>query len=218
MNLEYYLFAFYIFALTAGVLLLAKALFWNLRKKTQKLEEKENELLTLYSNVEEVISDLCVKINASASEFRTIENLRVVRQKAEEFLTAEPQPSREEILSFRQIELPAVPPEKRVAAADAPEAASADLPSVSETVKLAGDIASLAPDAPEPAAAAEPESAETGVPSAQPPSPPQSNAAMRRRRIVRLSGEGRTAVEIADELGITLREVNLVIGLQRSVR
>ena len=240
MEIGYYGFAFFVFILVCLLMILYNYLFSDMKRQKKLLDEKENKLLRLYQSVEEALDDFHDSVEGSHGEItQQLRELGELHAEVERGLSgaAAHAPSR-----IERVDAPRSHPAAPVAARPAPVQPTAEPPaqaihqepvaSLADSIGQAANIRALAPPPVAPSAAAAPAPA-TPVASAdsqmapppvfrqvmeavmevEPPAVPAAPA--RNEQILRLTREGRSSSQIAKELGITLSEVELVIGMSR---
>lgn len=209
MGLEYYIFALFIAVLVCVVAIIFKVLFSDVKRQNKLLDERETQVLQLYSSVETLIEEFQDQLKAATDEF----NLREQEYRA----------------AMKNMEAFKLPPEfeKKEQAIERVPRSSAGIDA--KKIKAAEEIISraehlivpepVAPPAPKP----EPKQAvfrkffddAVEAPPPTPYAPAAINGGSRRDSILALADEGKSDVEIASQLGITRNEVQLVVGLTR---
>jgi len=209
-NLEYYAFALFIAALICAIAIICKVLFSNIKRQQKLLDERESQILQLYTTVETLMEEFNDQVKATTEEIKEYEYRATSK-----------------IAAF---DLPPELEQKEQVLEKLPRT----LPLDANRVKVAGEVLERAeriiksdviinPVTP-PAQPQEKEEAGAVFQKffdesadAPPPPPPSdtSNARLRSAAILTLADEGKTDVEIASELGITQNEVQLVVGLTR---
>ena len=79
MGIEYYTFALFMFILVCASMCFARLLFNGTKRREEFLNDKEEKLLKLYRDVEELVEDLYERMIENAAEFQRIESLRATR-------------------------------------------------------------------------------------------------------------------------------------------
>ena len=206
MGLEYYAFALFIAGLVCVVAIVFKVLFSNVKRQRKLLDERESQILQLYTSVETLIEEFNDQIKITTDELKEHEFRATAHISA--FDLPPELEKKEQILD----KLPRT------------------LPFDANRIKVAGEVLeraeriiksdSIIPPAP-------PEKEESGAvfqkffddtaeasPSTQSISA-SASVKSRSEMILALADEGKSDIEIASELGITQNEVQLVIGLKR---
>lgn len=221
MDIKYYAFALFIAGLICLIAILCRILFADFRRQNKLLEEKESQLLELYRTVESIIEDFEDQSRAAMDEIREYESRAAKRAAITATAAAAPPPE--------QPKTQALPKESngfRPPVMDVVE---------SNRMRVAGEVLARAERMVKNSAVAQPTVAakkdDSGVfqrlfddVSADTILQPhdQANAldmdnlsgkSARNEAIIALAGSGKSAAQIAQELGITQNEVNLVIGL-----
>jgi hypothetical protein len=74
--LRYYAFAFFIFVLVCVVLVLCKLLFSGSRRENKLLDDKETQLLKLFRDLEDIMSDFYDRVDESKAEMQKLDQAR----------------------------------------------------------------------------------------------------------------------------------------------
>jgi len=211
--LEYYAFALFIAGLICVIAIICKVLFANVKRQKKLLDERESQILQLYTSVETLMEEFNDQIKI------TTEELKEKEYRATAHMTAFDLPpeleKKEQIL----------------------ERLPRSLPFDANRIRAAGEVLERAErivtQQPERIAAQQPEQMQkvetrekestTAIfqkffedsADAHPAPEDLSNTQTRSNAILALSERGKSDVEIASELGITRNEVQLVIGLKR---
>jgi uncharacterized membrane-anchored protein YhcB (DUF1043 family) len=207
MGIEYYGFALFIAGLICLIAVLIRFLFADLRRQQKLLNEKESNLLKLYTSVETIMEEFADQARVTSDEIREFESSVVMRASS---LTLPPDAVNEEQVLEKQpaAARPVVEDGIRIKAAssmrdraeriiiETPKAAVKAVASNGEVFQSFFDESVT-----EPVAAMQPKPA--AVPIKQ----------NRNERIISLAEEGKTDAQIAAELGITQNEVKLVKDL-----
>ena len=210
MGLEYYAFALFVAGLICVIAIICKVLFANVKGKKRLLDEREAQIMLLYTSVETLMEEFNDQVKATTEEIKEYEYRATSK-----------------IAAF---DLPPELEQKELVLEKLPRT----LPLDANRIKVAGEVLERAERIIKndviinhgTSAAQPPEKEETGAvfqkffdesADAPPPPPPSdtSNARLRSAAILTLADEGKTDVEIASELGITRNEVQLVIDLTR---
>jgi len=215
MEIGYYGFAFFVFILLCLLMILYNYLFSDMKRQKKLLDEKENKLLRLYQSVEEALDDFHDSVEGSHGEIsRQLRELGELHAEVERGLRGPAHgPSR--------MERPDSPMRCPAATAMVQEPA----PTLAESIgQAAANIRAQTPAAPVAPADEPAEEAEMAPPpvfrqvmeavmEVEPPAEPAAPA--RNEQILRMAREGRSRSQIAKDLGITLSEVALVIGMSQ---
>ena len=206
MGIEYYAFALFVTAMICIIAILFKMLFADVRRQKKMLDEKESELLKLYRTVENLMEEFTDQVKSTTREIKIHEDkIMKLRAKAQQQSV-----------------------EKRIQEQAAPEMTE-QLPkrmtvdSNSDRIRLAGDLIERQERVIK-GNMVNPNSANTRKPEFQQIFTEKekeiqtidatTNAKKKRTdTVMALSKQGKTAAEIAKELGITQNEVRLIIEL-----
>jgi len=212
-GIEYYAFALFVAGLICVIAIICKVLFSNVKRQQKLLDERESQILQLYTSVETLMEEFNDQIKLTTDELKEYEFR-----------------STSSIAAFD------LPPELEQKA-EVLERLPRTLPFDANRIRVAGEVLERAeriiksdavinqPALHKPGPA-QPEKENNGAifqrffdDTADTPPPPsaaeKSNTQSKSSAILTLAGEGKSDVEIASELGITRNEVQLVIGLQR---
>ena len=229
MEIGYYGFAFFVFILLCLLMILYNYLFSDMKRQKKLLDEKENKLLRLYQSVEEALDDFHDSVEGSHGEItRQLCELGELHAEVERGL-------RGPAHGLSRMERPDSPMRRPAATAavqrpvsqptPAPAMVQESAPSLAESIgQAAANIRAQTPTAPVAPADEPAEEAEMAPPpvfrqvmeavmEVEPPAEPAAPA--RNEQILRMAREGRSRSQIAKDLGITLSEVELVIGMSQ---
>ena len=238
MGLEYYAFALFVAGLICVIAIICKMLFSNVKRQQKLLDEKESQILQLYTSVETLMEEFNDQIKLTTEELKDYE-YRAKTQSSVFELPPELE-KKEKILDKLPRSIPfdanriraageVLERAERIANGDAAAIAAAERDATAQRDSAAewDAVAAIAAAAVQETEPAPPEKEDKGAvfqkffdDSAEaPPPPPPTTAApqsmhTRSEAILALAGEGKTDVEIASKLGITRNEVQLVIGLR----
>jgi len=215
MGIEYYAFALFVAGLICVIVIICKVLFSNVRRQKKLLDERESQILLLYTSVETLMEEFNEQIKLTTNEL-----------KAHEYRATSRTPA---------FELPPELEKKEQVFEKLPRS----LPFDANRIKVAGEVLERAERIVKSDSIISPASGASGTDSAHrsegapvfqkffedtiestPPPPPtveekKKTVKTRTDMIIALASEGKTDVEIASELGITRNEVLLVIGLRK---
>jgi len=215
MGIEYYAFALFVAGLVCIIAIICKVLFGNVRRQKKLLDERESQILQLYTSVETLMEEFNEQVKLTTNEL-----------KAHEYRATSQMPA---------FELPPELEKKEQVLEKLPRS----LPFDANRIKVAGEVLERAERIIKSDAIVSPSSGTGGSGAMQkgdnapvfqkffedtvestPPPPPtaeEKKATVRTRTdmILELANEGKSDVEIASELGITRNEVLLVIGLRK---
>jgi len=207
-GIEYYAFALFIAGLVCVVAIVFKVLFSNIKRQQKILDERESQILQLYTSVETLMEEFNDQVKVTMDELKEHEN-RATSHIAAFDLPPELE-KKEQVLEKLPRTLPFDPNKIRVAGEmidhanrviksstiiNTPNGSSSDKDDGTVFQKFFDDTVEA--------------------------SPPQAtggstrNIQTRTDAILALADEGKSDVEIASELGITRNEVLLVVGLKR---
>jgi len=204
-GIEYYAFALFIAGLVCVVAIVFKVLFANVKRQQKLLDERESQLLKLYTSVETVIEEFNDQVKVMMDELKDRENRATANIAA--FDIPFDLEEKEQVIEKIPRTLPFDPNKIRVAG---------------EVIEHANRVIksnTIIHDAP-------PDNVENGTifqkffddtVEASPPHTIGNTRSVQTRTdaILALADEGKSDVEIASELGITRNEVLLVVGLKR---
>ena len=229
-TIELYGYAFFIFLLICLLMVLYNFLFSDMKRQKKLLDEKENKLLRLYQSVEEALDDFHDSVEKSHSEIgaqlKELGELHAETEKNMRGLAAHA-PSR--------IERREAPQARRAEPAATPAAASGIQRPPATSIPRSGlstppsSIPRQAPARQQEAPVASSQPADEASEGISPPpafrqvfetlsEQPEASAAVpgnRNEEILAMAEGGKSRSDIAKELGITLSEVDLVIGMSR---
>jgi len=205
--LEYYAFALFIAGLICVIAIICKVLFANVRRQQKMLDEREAQLLQMFSSVETLMEEFNDQIRV------TMDELKEHEYRATSHMTAFDLP-------------PALEKKEQVL-----EKLPRTLPFDANRIRVAGEVLERAERIIKndviinpPVSPVQPEKDDGGAVfqkffdesiEANPSTVELSNAQTRSSAILALANQGKTDAEIASQLGITRNEVQLVIGLKR---
>ena len=213
MSIEYYAFALFIAGLVCFVAVICKVLFSDVKRQRKLLDERETQILQLYTRIETIMEEFDDQVKAVMTELKEYE------YRATKNITA--------------FDLPPELEKKEQVLEKLPRT----VPFEANRIKVAGEVLERAEriikndavignsvDVTVDAGPHEKENSgavfqkffdETAEATPPPAATKTTNAQTRSEAILSLADEGKNDVEIASELGITRNEVQLVIGLTR---
>jgi len=213
MGLEYYAFALFVAGLICVIAIICKVLFGNVKRQKKLLDERESQILQLYTSVETMMEEFNEQVKLTTGELKEHE-YRVTSQMPAFDLPPQLE-KKEKVLEKLPRSLPFDANRIKVA---------------SEVLERAERIVKSDAIITPPPSVGGSAGREEGGPVFQkffddtlestpppPPTPEEKSASVKTRTdmIIELANEGKTDVEIASELGITRNEVLLVIGLRK---
>ena len=187
MGIDNYVFAIFIFVLICAVLVICRALFFNMKKQKLQLDEKEAKLLKLYQTVEDAMDeffDMTEDAKADmAEEAKKLSALAAGIYKTREATSSQSFKSgpADPVIRVSEDQLKEQLPH--------PKEETLPMQDFSETLSKAAESVGVA----------------------NPLRPPPSI----KENILRLSEEGKTRKDIAKKLNITQNEVELVVGMNK---
>jgi len=214
--LEYYAFALFISGLICVIAIICKVLFANVKRQKKLLDERESQILQLYTSVETLMEEFNDQIKI------TTEELKEKEYRATAHMTAFDLPpeleKKEQVLERLPRSLPLDANRIRVAS-EVLERAERIIKSDNIMPQNNGSVNALQPEPIQKTEVKE----NTAVfrkffdesEEAHPAPEELSNSQTRSNAILALSNRGKSDIEIASELGITRNEVQLVIGLKK---
>ena len=214
MGLEYYAFALFVAGLICVIAIICKVLFANVKGRKKLLDEREAQIMLLYTSVETLMEEFNDQIKI------TIDELKEKEYRATAHMTA--------------FDLPPELEQKEQALERLPRS----LPFDANRIRAAGEVLERAERIVKSDNIINLDSAQTNSPQADTSAREKENSAVfqkffddsveanpstaelaqpqtRSSAILALANKGKTDVEIASELGITRNEVQLVIGLKK---
>ena len=207
MGIEYYAFALFIAGLICVIAIICKVLFGNIRRQKKLLDERESQILQLYTSVETLMEEFNEQVKLTTSELKEHE------YRATSHISA--------------FDLPPELEKKEQVLEKLPRS----LPFDANRIRVAGEVLERAErivksdNIVQPASQAKDDGAvfqkffDDTIEATPPPPPSAEEKAQtvktRTEAILELAEEGKSDVEIASELGITRNEVLLVIGLRK---
>ena len=213
MGIEHYAFALFIAGLVCVVVIIIKLLFGNVKKQMKLLDERESQILQIYTTVETLMEEFNEQLKITTAELKEHEKRATSRMAAFE-LPPELE-KKEQILEKLPRTLPLDATRIRVAG---------EVLERAERIVKSDEIVK-----PPPSVGGSAGREEGGAVfqnffddtmESTPPIPPtqeEKRAIVQTRTdaILALAEEGKTDIEIASELGITRNEVLLVVGLRK---
>ena len=212
MGVEYYAFALFVAGLICVIAIICKMLFSNVKRQQKLLDERESQILQLYTSVETLMEEFNDQLKI------TTEELKECEYRATAHMTA--------------FDLPPELEKKEQVLDKLPRT----LPFDANRIRVAGEVLERAeriiknetiinPPGSQANSVSQPEKDDRGAvfqkffddtAEAPPPptGPPTQSMKSRSETILALANEGKTDIEIASQLGITRNEVQLVIGLR----
>jgi len=213
MEIGYYAFALFIAGLICVIAIICKVLFGNVRRQKKLLDERESQILQLYTSVETLMEEFNEQVKLTTVELKEHEYRATSHMSA--FDLPPELEKKEQVLEKLPRSLPFDANRIRVAG-EVLERAERIIKSdaVISPASGAGDSAQK-----DDSGAVFQKFFDDTLESTPPPPPTadEKKAAVRTRTemIIELANEGKTDAEIAQELGITRNEVLLVIGLRK---
>jgi len=206
--LEYYAFALFIAGLICVIAIICKLLFANARRQQKMLDEREAQLLQMFSSVETLMEEFNDQIRV------TMDELKEQEYRATSHMTAFDLPpaleQKEQVLEKLPRTLPFDANRIRVAGEVLERAERI----IKNNNVLTNPVNNIALPEREDNGAVFQKFFDESV-EANPSTVELSNAQTRSSAILALADRGKTDAEIASQLGITRNEVQLVIGLKR---
>jgi len=208
MGLEYYAFALFVAGLICAIAIICKVLFANVKRQQKLLDERESQILQLFTSVETLMEEFNDQIKITTAELKEYE------YRATSHISA--------------FDLPPELEKKEKVIERLPRT----LPFDANRLKAAGEVLERAerivnnevtapPPPPEKNGAVFQKFFDETADAPAPPPLPRASVVSypsytqnRSETILALAAEGKSDAEIASELGITRNEVQLVIGLK----
>jgi len=254
MGFEYYVFALFIAALVCVIAIICKVLFSNVKRQRKLLDEKESQILQLYTSVETLMEEFNEQMKMTTGELKELEdrtsaqalqvqqaqqvNLEQQQQLAQQVQQAQQmqqvqQTQQQPSSSMSHMSAFELPPEHEKKEKTF-ERLPRTLPFDANKIRVAGEVLDRAGriikseniPQPDPVVTEQKEKEATGAvfqkffddtadSTPLQPSIRASRTQTRTEKILTLSAEGKSDIEIASELGITRNEVLLVVGLKK---
>jgi len=229
MGIEYYIFALFIAALVCVIAIICKVLFSNVKRQRKLLDERETQILQLYTSTETLMEEFNEQIKMTTDELKGLEsraNTQVMQiQKASQMQQSLQAQQVSHTVDTTAFDLPPELEKKEQVLDKLPRT----LPFDANRIRVAGEVLERAErivksenitlPAPQekerPGAVFQKFFDDTAESTPIPPAVRASRAQTRTEAILELAAEGKTDVEIASQLGITRNEVVLVVGLKK---
>jgi len=219
MGIGHYVFALFVAVLICVIAIVFKLLFANVRAQRKLLDEQESKLLQLYVSVETLMEDFNEQVKLTTAELKEHEHrASEYRDAATSMSVFQLPPELEKKEQVAVEKLPRTPPfeANRIRAAG-------EVLERAERIVNKSNVAVTA----QPQTQSQPQQEGSGVfqkffdDAVDTPVPESTTSASnnpsthsRTDAILALAAEGKSDVEIAQELGITRNEVLLVVGLR----
>ena len=208
-GIEYYAFALFVAGLVCVIAVICKVLFSNLKRQKKMLDERESQILQLYTSVETLMEEFSDQVKLTTDEIKAYEYRETSRMTA--FDLPPELENKEQVLERLPRTLPFDANRIRAAGEvlERAERIVKSEPTINRSYDQTGTQASL--EKPNNGAVFQrffEDSAETPPPPAE-----KTNTHSRTSIILTLAREGKTDIEIASQLGITRNEVQLVTSL-----
>jgi len=215
-GIGYYAYALFIAGLLCGVAIVCKVLFSNVKRQKKMLDEKESQIIQLYTSVETLMEEFDDQVKMISAELKEHEN-RTASLSSVFDLPPELE-KKEQVIE----KLPRTPPfdaNRRKAAGEVLERAERIIKS--DTAAASVQSVNIPTPKEENGGAVFQKFFDDSADAIPPPMSVKSNSSQtsnvqsRSAAILELAEEGKTDAEIASELGITRNEVQLVTALKR---
>jgi len=208
MGIEYYAFALFVAGLICVIAVICKVLFGNVKRQKKLLDERESQILQLYTSVETLMEEFNEQVKLTTNELKEHE------YRATSHISAFDLPpsleKKEQVIEKLPRTLPLNADRIRVAG---------EVIERAERIIKSDTIISPAPQEKDEGGAVFQKFFDETIETTPPPPPTaeeqKQNVKTRTESILELAAEGKTDIEIASELGITRNEVLLVIGLRK---
>ena len=82
MNIEYYAFALFVAGLICGIAIICKVLFSNVKRQQKLLDERETQILQLYTSVETLMEEFNDQVKAATEEIKEHERRATLQMAA----------------------------------------------------------------------------------------------------------------------------------------
>jgi len=207
-GIEYYVFALFVAGLICVIAIICKVLFSDVKRQKKLLDERESQILQLYTSVETLMEEFSDQVKLTTDEIKAYEYRETSRMTA--FDLPPEFENKEQVLERLPRTLP-LDANRIRAAGEVLERAERIVKSeatVNQAYGQTGTQTSL--EKPNNGAVFQrffEDSAET------PPPTEKTNTHSRSAIILTLAREGKNDIEIASQLGITRNEVQLVTSL-----
>jgi len=229
MGLEHYIFALFIAALVCIIAVICKFLFSNVKRQRKLLDERESQILQLYTSTETLIEEYTEQVKMTTDELKHLEtrtHAQIMQiQKAHQTQQSMQAQQVSHMVDTTAFDLPPELEKKEQLLDKLPRS----LPFDANRIRVAGEVLERAEriikneNIPSPPPLEKENSGavfqkffdDTAESTPVPPAVRASRAQTRTEAILELASEGKTDVEIASMLGITRNEVLLVVGLKK---
>jgi len=215
-GIGYYAYALFIAGLLCGIAIICKVLFSNVKRQKKMLDERESQILQLYTSVETLMEEFDDQVKMISAELKEHEiraasvssvfdlppGLEIKEQVKEKLPRTQPHETNRRKAAEEVLERA-----ERIIKSDA---AASTVQSVSIPIQKEDTGGAVFQKFFDDSADAIPPPGTTRTTSVQP-----SGAQSRSTAILALAEEGKNDAEIASELGITRNEVQLVTALKR---
>jgi len=214
-GIGYYAYALFIAGLLCGIAIICKVLFSNVKRQKKMLDERESQILQLYTSVETLMEEFDDQVKMISAELKEHENK--VSSVGSVFDLPPALEKNEQVMEKLPRTLP-LEANRRKAAGEVLERAERIIKS--DTAATVQNVNIPTPKEDNGGAVFQKffdDSADALPPPAAAKTTPSqpSNAQSRSTVILALAEEGKNDAEIASELGITRNEVQLVTALKR---
>ncbi|MDR2600635.1 MAG: hypothetical protein LBC73_10235 [Oscillospiraceae bacterium] len=228
MGIEHYAFALFIAILICVVAIIFKILFADVKRQKKLLDEKESQILQLYTSVETLMEEFTDQAKATVEELRLKEHeyraisipaafdLPPALEEKEQILERVPRSVPYKANQIRAVG-EVIERAERYMTAEAPPIMPTSTPTPPLPIyKPPVQTVVQASAAPETRKAVFQKFFDDSMDAPPPPPPVEITTAQERNEaVLSLAAEGKDDIEIASQLGITRNEVQLVRGLAR---
>jgi len=216
MGIEYYAFALFVAGLICVIAIICKVLFANVKRQQKLLDERESQILKLYTSVETLMEEFSDQVKATLEEIKEYEYRSTAHITAFNLPPELEKKEQVQVLEKLPRTLPLDANRIRVAGEVLERAERIIKNEVITNPITAASANHTTPPAKEETGAIFQKFFDESAEAAPPVGGAEASATQTRTEAIRaLAGEGKTDVEIASQLGITRNEVLLVVGLTR---
>jgi len=216
MGIEYYAFALFVAGLVCVIAIICKVLFANVKRQQKLLDERESQILKLYTSVETLMEEFSDQVKATMEEIKEYEYRSTAHITAFDLPPELEKKEQVQVIEKLPRTLPLDANRIRVAGEVLERAERIIKNEVITNPVTASSAFHAAPPAKEENGAIFQKFFDESAEAAPPVNGTEASATQTRTDAIRaLAAEGKSDVEIARQLGITRNEVMLVVGLTK---
>jgi len=216
MGIEYYAFALFVAGLICVIAIICKVLFANVKRQQKLLDERESQILKLYTSVETLMEEFSDQVKATMEEIKEYEYRSTAHITAFDLPPELEKKEQVQVIEKLPRTLPLDANRIRVAGEVLERAERIIKNEVITNPVTASSNNHATPPAKEENGAIFQKFFDESAEAAPPANGAEASATQTRTDAIRaLAAEGKSDVEIARQLGITRNEVMLVVGLTK---